>query len=747
MRHFLARALLALVGLSSVTSAALAQGLLVSTNAHDHYRLPRPIVPSHPIPATPTYKIKEIDVHARLVDQAASVQVSQTFANTGSMPLEVSFLFPLPYDGAIDQLTLLVDGQEYPARLLSKEEARQVYESIVRKNRDPALLEWMGSGMFQTSVFPVPPGAERKVTLHYTQLCRRDQGLIDFLFPLSTAKYTDQPIERLNVHLTLECSADIKNIYSPTHAVNVQREKNHATVTYEARQTIPAADFRLFFDVEAGPLAARVLSYRPEAADDGFFLLLASPQIKSADKKPANKTIVFVVDRSGSMTGEKIEQARAAAKFVLNNLHAGDLFNIVAYDNTIQTFRPELQRYGDETRQAALAFIDDLRPGGSTDIDGALGTALAQLQDKQHPSYILFLTDGLPTAGETNEVRIVADAKRENQVHARMIVFGVGYDVNSRLLDKLARENFGQSEYVRPTEDIEDHVSRLYRKIEAPVMTEVQVAWAREGGETRGQSVNRVYPKDVFDLFAGEQLVMVGRYPHSGSAAVTITGRVGGELQTFQFPVELARSSRDQSQAFIEKLWATRRIGEIIDELDLKGHNSELVKELVELSTRHGILTPYTSFLADETTRLSAVRENATTAHDRLRALAANPAGESGFSQRLAKSSLQNAPQAPAPSGPGGIGGGVRYQDAAKDCEVVVTTVRNVGNKSFYQRGGCWLDSTVPEDKQQQAVRIKQFSPEYFELVARQDRSQAVYLAFDEPVVVNLDNQIYLIEP
>jgi Ca-activated chloride channel family protein len=751
MRRLLARSFWVLTAyLLSTASAAWGQGLLVHVGPHDHVRLPRPIHTHVPAPPE-SYKIGEIEVQGRITDQVARVQVSQTFVNTGSRQMEVSFVFPLPYDGAIDQLTLLVDGQEYPAKLLPRDEARKVYESIVRKNKDPALLEWIGTGMFQTSIFPVPPGAERKVTLRYSQLCRFDHGLTDFLFPLSTAKYTSQPIDKIRIRFTLESKAEIKNVYSPTHSVEIERDKHRATVAYRAEKQIPSGDFRLFFDVGQGPLAARVISYKPKGKEDGYFLLLANPEIKDTSERKVSKTVLFVVDRSGSMSGQKIEQAKGALKFVLNNLSKGDLFNIVAYDSTIESFRPELQRFDDETRGAAIGFVDGLYAGGSTNIDGALKTALGQLTDERRPNYVLFLTDGLPTVGERNEMQIVVNAQRENKVHARIISFGVGYDVNGRLLDKLVRENFGQSEYVRPNEDIEAHVSSLFRRIQSPVMTDVKLEFALDMPESKyGQAVNRLYPKKVVDLFAGEQLVLVGRYKHPGDAKVTVTGLVGDRREQFHFPAKLVSESKDESQAFVEKLWATRRIGEIIDELDLKGRNEELVKELVDLSTRHGILTPYTSFLSDETTRLSSLADNAKAADERLDVLRERTAGESGFSQRAAKGAYQNAMQPNAPaaaSAPSGAGSSAVYRDALKDQDVVVNSVRRLGNKSFFCRNGQWNDSTVTEEQEKRATRIKQYSPEFFDLVKRQDATRALYFAFDEPVLLNLDGDAYLIEP
>jgi len=227
----------------------------------------------------------------------------------------------LPYDGAIDQLTLMVDGKEYAAKLLSAKKARSIYEGYIRRNRDPALLEWMGMGLFKTSVFPVPPGAERKVTLRYSQLCRKQGGMTEFLFPLGTAKYTSRAIEKLSIRVALQSEVDIKNIYSPSHGIKIKRSgKRNAVTSLSLRNVVPHGDFRLFYDVGNRRLGANLISYRPTKKDDGYFMLLVSPDIRRPKDKTVRKTVVFVVDRSGSMTGTKIEQAKGALKFVLNNL-------------------------------------------------------------------------------------------------------------------------------------------------------------------------------------------------------------------------------------------------------------------------------------------------------------------------------------------------------------------------------------------------------------------------------------------
>lgn len=746
MRRSLA-VLLALMTVLLAPLAAWAQGILVVDREDAVFRLPRVIMPGpRPLPPRPdvtgSYKIKELGIDVNLQDQIAKVQVSQTFVNTGSRQMEVSFVFPLPYDGAIDSLTFMVDGKEYQGRLLNATEARTIYEGYVRRYQDPALMEWIGTGMFKTSVFPVPPGAERKVTMRYSQLCRKQQGLTELFFPMSAAKYTSHPVESVNINVSIQSSAKIKNVYSPTHAIEVKKPSNvQAQVKFTSRNEVPAGDFRLLFDVGDEQVGAKVLSYRPDSGDEGYFLLLVSPEMKAATAETPKKTVIFAVDRSGSMAGPKMEQAKGALRFVLNNLREGDLFNIIAYDNQVESFKPELQRYNDETRKQALGYVEGLYAGGSTNIDGALKAALGQLKDDKQPSYVIFMTDGLTTSGETTEPKIVANAKEGNKVRARIFTFGVGYDLNARLLDKLSRANFGQSEFVRPSEDIEAQVSKLYARIGSPAMTDMAYTFDLEGLPVeKGSPVSRVYPKDSYDLFAGEQLVMVGRYKVPGAAKVTIRGSVGGAEQKLDFPAQFVEKSNDETYAFIEKLWAMRRVGEILDDIDLNGKNDEVINELVALSTKHGIITPYTSFLAEDNVMpppgrpmpLAALRERAEEALDAL----AQRDGQEGVEQRKLKAEYQRAANAPA-------AGNAKWADTNGRAQTA-QNVMNVGQKTFYRQGTQWVDAKVTSQKKPtEPIKIVRYSKEYFDLVTKHGKDIAKYLAIEGEVMLEIDGQVY----
>jgi Ca-activated chloride channel homolog len=766
---------LAAVLVVSAIPAARGQGIIIDRRPH--------------IPLARAFEVKEVSVDARIREQVAEVQVSQTFHNPGSFQLEAEYFFPMPDDGAIQNFVLLVDGKELPGKLLPKDEARRIYEEIVRTKRDPALLEYMGRGLFRTSIFPIPPGADRRVTMRYTQICRRERDVVEFAYPFGTQKFTAKPIQRLSLRVGIDSRDAIKSVYSPSSDTTIERSGDHnAVVKLELRDVLPTTDFRLVYTLAEGTVGASVLSYRPSEGEDGYFLLLASPQVKAPDSKPLPKTVVFVLDRSGSMTGKKIEQARNALKFVLENLRDDDTFNIVVFDDRVDTYKPELQRFSKESRAEAIRFVENIQPGGSTNIDGALKTSLAMIKDDNRPSYVLFMTDGLPTAGEMRETAIAEHGKESNRNHSRMFVFGVGYDVNARLLDRLSGGNGGTSEYVRPDEDIEAHVSRFYSKLTRPALASLSI-------EMSNTDVNRTYPRDVPDLFEGGQLVWVGRYRQSGKTTVRINGKVAGERQSFEFPVELAGAGQGSSHDFVERLWAVRRVGFIIDQIDLHGQNKELTDELVALSTRYGILTPYTSFLADERVQLHAFHANAKRAESSLDQLSV-VGGSGGVNQRALKGVYQNTDKADgsnaalpasaallarraAPPAGGGMGGGMvgsanrsgrgaggppsasqpftgltvtapaqsyaKFQDA-EGRESVAATVRQVGKKTFFRKGERWVDSTVKPEDDIKATIVEQFSDAYFELARKQSAEMNQYLTFEDPVTVNLDGKVYRID-
>lgn len=723
-----------------------AQGLLVNVDPNVHVRLPRPNPPRPD--QTNEYTITSLQIDAVLEHQIARVTVAQTFKNTGPRRMEVCFMFPLPYDGAIDRMTLLIDGVEHPAELMPAQEARSMYESIVRKNKDPALLEWIGTGLFKTSVFPVPPGASRTISLRYTQVCPTFDGVTDFLVPLTTARYTRRAIPDFRLSVSVTCETALKNLYSPSHDVTVTRQgSRRSTIAFHRKHFLPERDFRLLYDTGTQPVSAKLLSYRPKADQDGYFMLLTTPEIRD-DAKSVPKDIIFVIDRSGSMRGRKLEQARESLHYVLNNLREGDRFNIIAYDNETEVFRNSLQTYDSETRTAAEHFVSGLRAGGSTNIDSALQRAFTMLTDHEKPSYILFLTDGRPTAGEKKESVIVKNMAAANTARTRLYAFGVGYNVNSRLLDGLARTNYGQVEYVRPDADIERAVSSLYSRIEAPVLTNASIRLA-DGDTTGNFSINRMFPGATFDLFAGQQLVMVGRYAGQGTAPLVLEGHVGDTVNSYAFDMSFSAPNPDGPHAYIARIWAIRRIGQIVDLIDLQGKNEELLDELMALATEHGVVTPYTSFLADENQSLDKLSENKQFLSTHLAESVRQSSGQLAFGFRAQKNQLRNAlgvqtlPNDSAPNSPAPTSEGLGRADVHDTFTVAPAKVRRLAGKTFYWKAGRWIDASVRETEAEQAVPTDRYSDAFFDLLKVHGKQASQAASLDGTVVIRLGGTVY----
>ena len=722
-----------------VPVSALADGLIV------------PIRPDLRIRGSWAVKYHKVDIKVR--DQIADVSIDQAFINTGPAVMEAEYLFPLPPGAAIDSMTLVVDGKDMRGRILRSEEARRIYMEIVRTRRDPALLEYVNYGLYRTSAFPLMPGKEVHVTIHYTDICKKDGDLVEVFYPLNTEKFSSRPLEQVAVNVDILANGPISSVYSPTHFVSLSRPApNRVLASYSIQKDTPASDFRLLYQPTADPVGATVLSYRPREDEDGYFLLMVSPTPRSERTAVVPKDLVIALDRSGSMHGDKFTQAKSSLSYVLRNLNPQDRFNVMVYNDTIEPLFDEMVPNQKENVDKALGMIDRISDGGSTNIHGALASSLKAVGSApggNRARYILFLTDGLPTVGITDEGRILKDTAAANAANARIFAMGIGYDVNVRLLDKLVGQNRGLSAYVKDRENLEPRISSLYNKIKNPVVTDLVVKLS----EARPRLM---YPQVVPDLFDNDQIIMVGRYSRPGRTSITITGSYLGKGQTFEYPADLTASSSKLGNAYIEQLWAVRRIGYLLDQIQLNGQSSEVVDELVLLSKRYGIITPYTSFLANERIDLSMNSEllrQAKISAEGLN-LAVNGAGaQVGASNRAAMNSAVIAPaQSTIQSAGAAQIGKSSVADYESDKVERLTNVQAVGNRALYRRGRQWIDSEIADQAIERlnstAKPVAQFSEDYFRLVTANNVAENQILASQQPgqdLIIRLRGQIYLI--
>ncbi len=683
--------------------------------------------------------IKYHRVDVSIKDQVATTHVDQVFVNEATFPVEGTYLFPLPEDAAVSSFDMWVDGQKLEGKLLGREEARAIYEDIVRQQRDPALLEYVGRGAFQARIFPIPPRGERRIELTYSQVLQQSEGLVHYRYPLNTEKFSARQIAEVSVTVRLEDKAPLRAVYSPSHPVTVVREGDRrTTITYAAKNVRPDRDFELFYSLSTDAVAVNLLSYKPYD-EDGFFLLLVTPPVEASSQGIIAKDVILVFDTSGSMDGEKLVQAKAAAGYVLDHLGERDRFNIVSFNTSTRLFsdRP----VGISQRSQGQEFVKRLTAQGSTDINRALLEAFAGA-DKERPTVVIFLTDGLPTMGERDPDRIAANATSNAPKSVRLFAFGVGYDVDTMLLDQLSAALRGTSAYVKPGQKIDEEVSGFYAKVSAPVLMDVKL-------DVSGVRVEDMYPYPLPDLFVGNQLIVAGRYRQGGPATVKLSGIIAPgvnsdarQLQTYSYNVTFAQRGGDD---FIARLWAQRKIGYLLAQIRLSGIKDELVKEIIALSTRYGIVTPYTSFLVQEP-RLALTQSG----RDQLSqaptaAPTFGPAGAPGAQVPAAPSAIQQL--APADrSGEKAVERAV-VEGQLKASEQAVTPaaqqVKQVGDKTFLQQGGVWLDTTFDASKMQ-AEAVLFGSERYFQLL-RQYPEIGPYLALGDRVVVVVDGKAYAV--
>ncbi|UCH87461.1 MAG: VWA domain-containing protein, partial [Dehalococcoidia bacterium] len=671
------------------------------------------IIPDRPDIAYLT--VKNHRVRVAIEDQVATTHIDQVFVNESDWTVEGTYLFPLPEEAAISEFVMWVDGERVEGEVLTREKARQIYDDIVRRRRDPALLEYAGRDLFQASIFPIPPGDERRIEIEYTEVLPAEGGLIRYVYPLSTEQFSARPLEDVSVSVDITSNEPIKAIYSPSHPVVIDREGEYrARVGWEDRDVAPDKDFALYYTVSEEDLGVNLLSYQ-ERGEDGFFMLLVAPNVEVDDAQILAKDVIFVLDTSGSMEGEKIEQAKDALLFVLDNLNPEDRFNIVEFSTGVRTYSNRLE----PARQArdAADWVRDIRAGGGTDINRAMLEALG-IADRERPTVVIFLTDGLPTEGVVETDLILNNVKQAARSNARVFTFGVGDDVNTLLLDTMARELRGASAYVRPGERIDEQVSAFYAKVSTPVLADIELTF-------RGVRVEDTYPYPLPDLFAGTQLVLVGRYREGGPATVTLEGMVNGRTQRFVYE---DLTFRDQGgDEFIAPLWATRKIGYLLNQIRLHGESQELVDEIVELSIRYGIITPYTSFLVEEPMRALSREGRDEIANETFQAMAtATPPPAVGG--RAVEKAVEQAEMeaAEAPAAP---------------AEAYAQQVQVVGDRAFVMRDGVWTDTTF-DPTRMTTVKLPFGSDAFFDLLADHPEVGR-YFAVGERVIVVLDGVAY----
>jgi Ca-activated chloride channel family protein len=740
LKTFLFVACILFIGLFTAVST-FGQGIIVPIVCDVRPCRPMP----RPVPLPNVLPVKSIQLDTKISGQVATTHVEQVFRNDTAYTLEGTYFFPIPETASIVEFAIWENGKRLSGEVRSREEARRIYDEIVRRQRDPGLLEYAGKDLFQALIFPIPPNSDKKLELTYTQVLKAESGTVSYRYPLGTGRnvYMPSPYDvaqsrstqkfgTVSGRIEIVGKEALRNIYSPSHQIDIKRTgESKAVISFETNNN--DNDFQLFYGLSQSDFGLSLLTYR-ETGKDGYFLLMLSPKDDVGERELVNKDIVFVLDTSGSMADEgKIDKAKSALLFGIRTLRDGDRFNVINFAGEEHLMENGLITADAAGKKRGEDFVKNLRPNGGTNINDSLIASLKQFDTSDRPKMLVFMTDGLPTVGETSLEKIMANLKQAKSADIRIFPFGFGYDVNTTLLDRLGSENAGVSDYIQPKEDLEIKVSNFFARVSSPVLSDIELDWG-------GVDVDTVYPRRVTDIFKGGQIALIGRYKNSrdlDNIVLTLRGRSGKEMRSYSFP-DLEFPLRSESNDFLPRLWASRRVGWLIEQIRANGETRELRDEITELGTRYGIVTPYTSYLATDGTYRQA------DAVDLLsRAIVNAPAAKAMREQNGAlavqQSVQQNAMQANVSV----------YADRKKDAEQQVlvqnsVTSQFVGNKNFQNQNNVWVDAEVQDTRRLPEVKIKFGSDEYYSLV-NTERGLAQYLALGQQVVVVWKNKVYRI--
>ena len=665
-------------------------------------------------------------VRAVVDGRVARFEVEERFRNTGPVIAEGTYIYPLPGEAVFSEFSLFQGEKELKGEMMSADQARTIYEGIVRKLRDPALLTLVGHGMIRAQVFPVQPGETRTVRLRFTELLARDGDALRLKY--AAGDRGDAPV---SLRVEIPRGTELATPYSPTHQISDERRDGTLRVTIAEPVR---GDVELILPFRHGLVGGTVLTHA-EPGDDGFALLFLAPPA-SEDAPAMGRDLTLVVDVSGSMSGEKLDQAKAALRQALGSLQARDRFRLIAFSNAVRQFREGFTPATGDAVAEARRFVDDLSANGGTNLAGAVEAALAERTDTERLPLVLLLTDGIPSVGEQAPDRIAAEAAGRIG-RSRIFTVGVGTDVNTYLLDRLAVEGRGSATYVPPGADVGDAVGGVLGKLARPALTDLRIVDAPVRFEDQTPAV-------LPDLFYGEELVVLARYHGEGSGPVVIEGSRNGRRE--RFTITAAFTRREQDHDYIPALWASRRIGELTRQIRLEGGSPDLIARVRDLGLRYGVLTEYTSYLVQEPGVVAANppvpipmpgvarpdEQTGSVAFDAARASAAMQKSSTlADANKEAKLRLEEIVVTGGLTAAGGRplvreGGSARGTRTAKD-------VTRAGGRIFTERDGVWTD--VAHQDSMRVTTIAPFSPAYFALV-RARPSLRPALAVGTPVLI-----------
>jgi len=676
------------------------------------------------------------DVKIDINDRVCLTEIDQEFYNPGNSTIEGIYLFPVPRGAVITHFSMLINGIEKQAETLDAEKARGIYEKIVSQMRDPGLMEYAGQDLFRLKIYPIEPHSKKRIKISYQEPTDYHDGYCSYIYPLGTEKFSSQPIEEISISATISSDNGISNVLCPGFNADIVRKNDsQIKLNYKAGNIRPDRDFRLYYSRTKEPVGISIIA-NPDGTGGGHFLLNISPDDTLYGMAAIQKDVVFVVDTSGSMIGEKLDQVKLSLRKCVSALRHGDHFQIVRFSTEAESlFSGPVDK---ANIQKSFKFIDNFNAAGGTNLEEALKLASGQSQSGR-PRYIVLLTDGMPTIGETDE-SILINNFLSSSGKSRIFTFGLGTGLNTHLLEGLSSKTGGSARYITGGDSIESVIDKFFKKISLPVMTDIKVKFA---GSSK---ISDIEPSSFHDIFAGDMIPIYGKYDSAGKITVAVEGVVGQSRKNFISTFTIGYA--DRGADFVPRMWARTRIASLMEKIRLGGADENSTAEIIKLARTYGIITPYTSYLILEDENTKAASSDGWNNHRTLSAAPSeaidimrkkSPIAQGLYSKQgdMSVSSAREIDE---------LKDGYADQYAVTSSsygksDEIIKSVKIVNGRAFYRSSWGWIEGVLAGEKPLTTKKIAFMTKEYFRLIEIHPWIAGV-LSLGKNIRLRIENQV-----
>ncbi|MCD4708433.1 MAG: VWA domain-containing protein, partial [Candidatus Sabulitectum sp.] len=504
--------------------------------------------------------LEHTEAHITVDGSIQLVTVRQVYGNPYSDPIEAVYVFPLPESGAVYSMDMEIGDRRIEGEIKERQEAQRIYEEAISQGRTAALLEQERPNIFTQTVGNILPGDDIVIEIMYAAPVDYNDGSWEVVYPMvvgprfSPNSVTD--VDRITpdivpedtrsgydieLSLTLDPGFPVREFESLNHAISTEIQNDDRLFVELSREhEIPNRDFVFTYRTAGNDIGAGVVSHNGDMG--GHFMLMLEPDAEVDPGHIAPKEIFFVVDNSGSMSGQPMEVAKETVRQFVRGMNPDDSFQIMRFSETASSMSSEPMENTAANVRRGIEYINSMSGMGGTVMIEGVRACVGYPEDPERMRYIIFLTDGYIG----NESEILSELRTTLGEHTRLFSIGVGSSVNRYLIEGLAEEGRGYAVYVGLDQNPKTAVEDVYNKINNPYLVDIEIDWGN-------LDVTEVYPREIRDLYDGEPLVVVGRYNESGRDEITISGTLNGRHWERSMNVKLVSSGGSPAA---DRLWA-----------------------------------------------------------------------------------------------------------------------------------------------------------------------------------------------